>query len=234
MQGAGDTGDDYEPAPDLDHTNGDVKTSLTDWLKWLNTTVGYDGWRLDYVKVPTFSMSSSVHDVGVLLFSHSASLCGQRWQRFLCCCSNQFVVFAAVHDASALLHLIQSCHRGWSVHQSSDCSSRTAGVRVQGYGAHIAGDYIRDTIGEDAFAVGEYWTDMDWRSEVCRRHMLTHPTLALPCALLPSAGVRRAGTTSVRPCTCLNSLSCLALLCWWSVNVWCTSNCATTEVCSQC
>jgi hypothetical protein len=36
-------------------------------------------------------------------------------------------------------------------------------MRLQGYGAIIAGDYIRDTVGPEAFCVGEYWTDMDWR-----------------------------------------------------------------------
>jgi hypothetical protein len=36
---------------------------------------------------------------------------------------------------------------------------------LQGYGADIAAEYFKASVGEDAFCVGEYWTDMDWRSE---------------------------------------------------------------------
>ena len=28
-------GDDYGPAPDLDHANPDLRHALTDWLQWL-------------------------------------------------------------------------------------------------------------------------------------------------------------------------------------------------------
>lgn len=45
-----DTGDGYSAARDIDHTQAYVRTSITDWMKWLKTTIGYDGWRYDYVK----------------------------------------------------------------------------------------------------------------------------------------------------------------------------------------
>jgi alpha-amylase len=43
-------GDDYGPAPDLDHLNPDLRNALKDWLKWLQTDLGYGAWRLDFVK----------------------------------------------------------------------------------------------------------------------------------------------------------------------------------------
>eukprot|EP00193_Tetraselmis_chui_P018848 CAMPEP_0177777322 /NCGR_PEP_ID=MMETSP0491_2-20121128/15281_1 /TAXON_ID=63592 /ORGANISM="Tetraselmis chuii, Strain PLY429" /LENGTH=526 /DNA_ID=CAMNT_0019296365 /DNA_START=129 /DNA_END=1709 /DNA_ORIENTATION=- len=36
---------------------------------------------------------------------------------------------------------------------------------VKGYAANYAGEYIKDTIGEKAFHVGELWTDMNWEGE---------------------------------------------------------------------
>lgn len=48
--GGKDSGDDFGPAPDLDHTNEEVREGLKDWLRYLRDSVGYYGWRLDYVK----------------------------------------------------------------------------------------------------------------------------------------------------------------------------------------
>lgn len=50
-KGSADSGAGFDPAPDLDHTNEDVRESLKDWLRWLHSDVGFSGWRLDYVKV---------------------------------------------------------------------------------------------------------------------------------------------------------------------------------------
>ena len=48
--GAPDTGDGYSAARDVDHTKPYVQASLTAWMSWLEGTIGYDGWRYDYVK----------------------------------------------------------------------------------------------------------------------------------------------------------------------------------------
>ena len=44
------TGATYGPAPDLDHANEAVRQGIQDWLSWLAEEVGYECWRLDFVK----------------------------------------------------------------------------------------------------------------------------------------------------------------------------------------
>lgn len=45
-----DTGDDYEPAPDLDHANPQLRKALRDWLRHLHNDIGFESWRFDYTK----------------------------------------------------------------------------------------------------------------------------------------------------------------------------------------
>lgn len=45
-----DTGDNYHAARDLDHTNTTVQNDLISWMNWLKNTIGFDGWRYDYVR----------------------------------------------------------------------------------------------------------------------------------------------------------------------------------------
>jgi alpha-amylase len=49
-KGSRDTGDDYGPSPDLDHSNPLVQEGIIDWLHWLRAYVGFEGWRLDFAK----------------------------------------------------------------------------------------------------------------------------------------------------------------------------------------
>ena len=48
--GGNDTGDGYSAARDIDHNNTQVQNDVIAWLSWLKGTIGFDGWRYDYVK----------------------------------------------------------------------------------------------------------------------------------------------------------------------------------------
>ena len=48
-EGKADSGDTYAAAPDIDHTNEQVRNDIIDWMKWMKT-VGFKAWRYDYVK----------------------------------------------------------------------------------------------------------------------------------------------------------------------------------------
>ena len=45
-----DTGEGYAAARDIDHTKAYVQTSIKDWMNWLKSYIGYDGWRYDFVR----------------------------------------------------------------------------------------------------------------------------------------------------------------------------------------
>lgn len=47
--GNNDTGNPYGAARDLDHTNQTVRNDIKAWMGWLKNTIGFDGWRYDYV-----------------------------------------------------------------------------------------------------------------------------------------------------------------------------------------
>ncbi|MED6157768.1 hypothetical protein PIB30_026437 [Stylosanthes scabra] len=48
--GNNDSGEPYQPAPDIDHLNPQVQQDLSDWMNWLKTEIGFDGWRFDFVR----------------------------------------------------------------------------------------------------------------------------------------------------------------------------------------
>ncbi|KAI3502457.1 hypothetical protein L1887_30536 [Cichorium endivia] len=52
FQGRGNksSGDNFHAAPNIDHSQEFVRKDLGEWLCWLRKEIGYDGWRLDYVR----------------------------------------------------------------------------------------------------------------------------------------------------------------------------------------
>mmetsp|Transcript_30415 Transcript_30415/g.76674 ORF Transcript_30415/g.76674 Transcript_30415/m.76674 type:complete len:713 (+) Transcript_30415:508-2646(+) len=47
--GARSTGQVYAAAPNIDHTQERVRNDYISWLQWLRNSIGFDGWRLDFV-----------------------------------------------------------------------------------------------------------------------------------------------------------------------------------------
>eukprot|EP00210_Caulerpa_lentillifera_P006145 g5872.t1 len=43
-------GDFYAAAPNIDHSNPNIRNDLINWLKFLRQSIGFDGWRFDFVK----------------------------------------------------------------------------------------------------------------------------------------------------------------------------------------
>ena len=44
------TGDDYPAAPNLDHTQEWLRNDIVQWLQYLRKSIGFDGWRFDFVR----------------------------------------------------------------------------------------------------------------------------------------------------------------------------------------
>lgn len=44
------TGDDYPAAPNIDHTQEKIRNDIIEWLKYLRNSIGFDGWRFDFVR----------------------------------------------------------------------------------------------------------------------------------------------------------------------------------------
>lgn len=64
-----DSGDGYSAARDLDHSNATVQTDIKAWLNWLKNTIGFDGWRYDYVKGYAGSYNKIYNDATSPYFS---------------------------------------------------------------------------------------------------------------------------------------------------------------------
>ncbi|PQQ08678.1 alpha-amylase 3 chloroplastic [Prunus yedoensis var. nudiflora] len=52
FQGRGNksSGECFHAAPNIDHSQDFVRKDIKEWLHWLREEIGYDGWRLDFVR----------------------------------------------------------------------------------------------------------------------------------------------------------------------------------------
>lgn len=44
------TGDHFHAAPNVDHTQDFVREGICEWLNWLRSDIGIDGYRLDFAR----------------------------------------------------------------------------------------------------------------------------------------------------------------------------------------
>ena len=49
-KGGPDSGENYGPAPDLDHANPELRFALKRWMAWLRDEIGFGGFRFDFVR----------------------------------------------------------------------------------------------------------------------------------------------------------------------------------------
>lgn len=69
------TGDFFHAAPNVDHTQQFVREGICEWLNWLRSDIGIDGYRLDFAR--GFS--------GALASACSRTLCCPSLTRARCC-----------------------------------------------------------------------------------------------------------------------------------------------------
>ncbi|KAG2436035.1 hypothetical protein HYH02_011747 [Chlamydomonas schloesseri] len=43
-------GDDYAAAPNIDHSQERIRNDIVQWMKYLRNSIGFDGWRFDFVR----------------------------------------------------------------------------------------------------------------------------------------------------------------------------------------
>ena len=49
-KGAYKKNEDYEAAPNIDHSQERVRKDISEWMRYLRQSIGFDGWRFDFVK----------------------------------------------------------------------------------------------------------------------------------------------------------------------------------------
>jgi alpha-amylase len=50
LQGNPGTGETFEGAPNIDHSQEHVQQDISGWLRWLKDDVSFSGFRFDYAK----------------------------------------------------------------------------------------------------------------------------------------------------------------------------------------
>ena len=91
--GNGKSGEDYTAAPNIDHSQERVRQDIVKWLRWLRNSIGFAGWRFDFVKgygecasipfTPWARLHSStiLHSSRILSFQTWLQLSQKRWRR---------------------------------------------------------------------------------------------------------------------------------------------------------
>lgn len=79
--GSSDSGDSIAIAPDLDHENPEIRDALVEWMRWLQTEIGFSSWRFDFVQgyAPKFAREYVEKTVGFENFCVGENWVGMSW-----------------------------------------------------------------------------------------------------------------------------------------------------------
>ncbi|KAL4457429.1 hypothetical protein ABPG75_012294 [Micractinium tetrahymenae] len=204
-EGGADSGDDYGPAPDLDHCNQEVRDGLVDWLNWLRSELGFEGWRFDFAKGyhPRFTAEYIERTCGPEAFCVAELFLDLRW-------SNQYLEYD--QDGA------RSRFRDWlkQARHSVVFDIITKG-QLQEAVKHTQYDRLRDRDGKAPGLIGwwparactfvdnhdtgstqQHWPFPRGAIDLGYAYILTHP--GIPCIFLEhlaDGGLRTAITTLV-------------------------------------
>jgi len=130
-QGSNGSGDDYAPAPNIDHTQEWVRNDLKTWLNWMRDDVGFRGWRFDFVKGYSGKYTGEYVDATRPFLSF-----GEFWD--------------ACNYRDGVLDYDQNSHRQRTCNWVDSAGGNTA-----------AFDFTTKGILQEAVARGEYWRLVD-------------------------------------------------------------------------
>ncbi|KAK9843998.1 hypothetical protein WJX81_001575 [Elliptochloris bilobata] len=125
------TGEDYVAAPNIDHTQPAVREDIKKWLKWLRNSIGFDGWRFDFVKGYGGEFAKEYIDMTVPEMAF-----GEYWD--------------TCEYTDGVLNYNQDAHRQRTV----NWCDRTGGTAS-------AFDFTSKGILQEAMSRGEYWRLVD-------------------------------------------------------------------------
>jgi alpha-amylase len=123
--------EDYEAAPNIDHTQERVRRDISEWMKYLRKSIGFDGWRFDFVKGYEGKWIQEYVDATVPELAF-----GEYWDT----CSY----------TDGVLNYNQDAHRQRTV----DWCDATGGTAA-------AFDFTTKGILQEALSKGEYWRLID-------------------------------------------------------------------------
>jgi len=80
-KGGDDSGDTIDIAPDLDHSNEEIREAIVEWLNWLKEDIGFSGYRFDYVRgyAREYAREYVLRTVGAETFCVAENWVGMRW-----------------------------------------------------------------------------------------------------------------------------------------------------------
>jgi len=128
-KGGDDSGDTIDIAPDLDHSNEEIREAIVEWLNWLKEDIGFSGYRFDYVRgyAREYAREYVLRTVGLEAFCVAENWVGMCW-------SDDYLLYNQDKPRRALVDWLQG---------SGDCAALF--------------DFPTKGILQEAVKRGEFW-----------------------------------------------------------------------------